>query len=83
MERWETYAMSLESQLNLIQINLRGPVVRIQGLAELLRTGGVDSEEEKLELLTYISQQAEEVLEYLKEISFELDRKKKELGREE
>jgi len=83
MERWETYAMSLESQLNLIQINLRGPVVRIQGLAELLRTGGVDSEEEKLELLTLISQQAEEVLEYLKEISFELDRKKKELGREE
>lgn len=83
MERLKTYAMSLERQLNLVQINLRGPVVRIQGLAELLRTGGVDSEEEKLELLTHISQQAEEVLENLKEISFELDRKKKELGREE
>ena len=76
-EKWKAYALSLEWQLNLLQVNLRPPIVRIKGLADLLLTENGFSETETQEMTTAISNESEEAMGYLEKLALELHHIKK------
>ncbi len=78
-ERLEIAVSELEQLLNLIQINLRPPLVRIHALSQLFQMDQIEGEQETKEAQRFIMQEAANALEFLEAIQPQLDRIKKDL----